>query len=66
MIDKQVDEMVQKTSRPAEEIRKTLVSINPQERFIRPEEVAVAVGWLCLPSAAAINGAALTISGGEI
>ncbi|MBI3704230.1 MAG: SDR family oxidoreductase [Rhizobiales bacterium] len=66
MIDKQVEEMVQKTSRPAEEIRKTLASLNPQGRFVRPEEVAAAVGWLCLPSAAAINGVALPIAGGEV
>lgn len=66
MIDKSVEEMVQKTSRPAEDIRKTLASINPQGRFVMPEEVAAAVGWLCLPSAAAINGIALPVAGGEI
>jgi NAD(P)-dependent dehydrogenase (short-subunit alcohol dehydrogenase family) len=66
MIDKQVEEIVQKTSRPAEEIRKTLASINPQGRFVTPVEVAAAVGWLCLPSAAAINGVALPIAGGEV
>jgi NAD(P)-dependent dehydrogenase (short-subunit alcohol dehydrogenase family) len=66
MIDKQVEKMVQKTSRPAADICKTLASINPQGRFVKPEEVAAAVGWLCLPSAAAINGIALPIAGGEI
>jgi NAD(P)-dependent dehydrogenase (short-subunit alcohol dehydrogenase family) len=66
MIDKSVQEIVQKTSRPAEEIRKTLASINPQGRFVMPEEVAAAVGWLCLPPAASINGIALPIAGGEI
>jgi NAD(P)-dependent dehydrogenase (short-subunit alcohol dehydrogenase family) len=66
MIDKSVEKIVQKTSRPADEIRKTLASINPQGRFVMPEEVAAAVGWLCLPSAASINGIALPIAGGEI
>jgi NAD(P)-dependent dehydrogenase (short-subunit alcohol dehydrogenase family) len=66
MIDRSVQEIVQKTSRPAEEIRRTLASINPQGCFVMPEEVAAAVGWLCLPSAASINGIALPIAGGEI
>ena len=66
MIEKSVEKIVLKTSRPADEIRKTLASINPQGRFVMPEEVAAAVGWLCLPSAASINGIALPIAGGEI
>ena len=34
--------------------------------LIKPEEVAAAVLFLCLPEAAGITGAALPIAGGEI
>jgi len=58
--------IVAKTGRTAEEARAELVRGNPQGRLIRPEEVAAAVGWLCLPSSAATNGIALAIDGGEL
>jgi NAD(P)-dependent dehydrogenase (short-subunit alcohol dehydrogenase family) len=66
MLEKSVKNIIEKTSRPAEEVRKMLASGNPQGRFVTSEEVAAAVGWLCLPSAAAINGIALPIAGGEV
>ena len=66
MLDKSVKNIIDKTARPVEEVRKMLSSGNPQGRFVTSEEVAAAVGWLCLPSAASINGVALPIAGGEV
>ncbi|HMM55899.1 MAG TPA: SDR family NAD(P)-dependent oxidoreductase [Candidatus Desulfobacillus sp.] len=54
-----------KTGRSLEEARAELVRHNPQGRLVRPEEVAHAVLWLCLPGAEAITGQALSVSGGE-
>jgi NAD(P)-dependent dehydrogenase (short-subunit alcohol dehydrogenase family) len=66
MLEKSVRNIVDKTSRPVEDVRKMLSAGNPQGRFVTAEEVAAAVGWLCLPSAASINGIALPIAGGEV
>jgi len=54
-----------KTGRSVEQARAELASANPQGRLITPEEVAHAVGWLCLPPSAGITGQALPIDGGE-
>ena len=43
-----------------------VVSGNPQRRLIDPSEVAGTVLFLASPAAAAINGHALSISGGEV
>ncbi len=61
-----VDNIVAKTGRTAEEALVELVKNNPQGRLIRPEEVADAVAWLCLPASAAITGQAIVVAGGEV
>jgi NAD(P)-dependent dehydrogenase (short-subunit alcohol dehydrogenase family) len=33
---------------------------------VRPDEVAHAVAWLCMPGAAALNGQAIAVAGGEV
>ncbi len=38
---------------------------NPQGRLVKPAEVATAVAWLASAEAGAINGATLSVSGGE-
>ena len=45
---------------------RALLARNPLGRFVRPEEVAAAVVWLCLPGAGAITGQAIAIDGGEV
>lgn len=55
-----------KTGRSAEEALQTLVSVNPQMRLVQPQEVAAAVGWLCRPDSAAINGQSISVAGGEV
>jgi len=55
-----------KTGRPAAEVTRELYKNNPQGRLIRPDEVAEAVLWLSGDLAAAVNGQAIAISGGEM
>jgi NAD(P)-dependent dehydrogenase (short-subunit alcohol dehydrogenase family) len=66
MLQRTIDGIVAKTGRAAAEARAELSSKNPQKRIIRPEEVANAVAWLCLPGSEAINGQSIAIAGGEV
>ncbi|MCX7323196.1 MAG: SDR family NAD(P)-dependent oxidoreductase [Hyphomicrobiales bacterium] len=54
-----------KTGRPLEDIRAGLAASNPQGRLISPHEVAAAVVYLAGAAAGGINGATLSLSGGE-
>lgn len=54
-----------KTGRSEIEARAELTKANPQGRMVTPEEVAAAVLYLASPLAAAVNGIALGVSGGE-
>ncbi len=54
-----------KTGRAAGEITAEFHKHNPQGRLIRVEEVASAVLWLAGDDAAAVNGQAIAIDGGE-
>ena len=45
--------------------RSTLAARNPQGRFIKPQEVADVVLWLCADGSASITGQAISVSGGE-
>jgi NAD(P)-dependent dehydrogenase (short-subunit alcohol dehydrogenase family) len=65
MLDRAVDRIVAATKRSESETRGTLAANNPQARFIKPEEVAAAVVWLCAGDSAAITGQAISVSGGE-
>ncbi|MES2071804.1 MAG: SDR family NAD(P)-dependent oxidoreductase [Pseudomonadota bacterium] len=58
--------IVSKTGRSEEQARTELASANPQKRLVQPDEVANAVAWLCLPAAAAMNGQAIAVAGGEV
>ena len=50
----------------AEEARARIVRHIPRGTIIRPEEVAQVVAWLAAPSADAINGCVVPVSGGEV
>jgi NAD(P)-dependent dehydrogenase (short-subunit alcohol dehydrogenase family) len=65
LLDASVAIIAASTGRDAAAARAALAAHNPQGRLVRPEEVAAAVLFLCLPEAAAVNGAALPVSGGE-
>lgn len=58
--------IMQKTQMSEAESVASLVAANPQRRLITPDEVADTVTWLCGEGASAINGQAVSISGGEI
>ena len=65
MLEESIARIAEKTGRSDAEARESLVSTNPQGRFIQPEEVAASVLWLCSEAAGTITGQAISISGGE-
>jgi NAD(P)-dependent dehydrogenase (short-subunit alcohol dehydrogenase family) len=52
--------------RSTAEVLATFTAANPQGRLVKPEEVAAAVMWLASDEAAAVNGIALPVAGGEV
>ncbi|WP_262692796.1 SDR family NAD(P)-dependent oxidoreductase [Kordiimonas aestuarii] len=61
-----VSNIVEKTGRGADEALKELTKHNPEGRLIRPEEVADTIYWLARAGAAAMNGQAIAVAGGEV
>jgi len=61
-----VANITRKTGMSEADARTQLACRNPQGRLVDPAEVAETVAWLALPAAAAINGQALAIDGGEL
>jgi NAD(P)-dependent dehydrogenase (short-subunit alcohol dehydrogenase family) len=66
MLDRSVDNIVAKTGMPFETARQKLASVNPQNRFIEPIEVAETALWLFSDAAKSVNGHTLALSGGEV
>jgi NAD(P)-dependent dehydrogenase (short-subunit alcohol dehydrogenase family) len=66
MTQQSVANIVARTGRTEGEARAALTARNPQQRLVTPDEVAGAVAWLCLPESAAVNGQAISVSGGEV
>jgi NAD(P)-dependent dehydrogenase (short-subunit alcohol dehydrogenase family) len=66
IVQEAVANIARKTGRSEAEARAGLAAANPQGRLVRPEEVAHAVAMLCLPEAAALNGQAIAVAGGEV
>jgi NAD(P)-dependent dehydrogenase (short-subunit alcohol dehydrogenase family) len=54
------------TNRSKDEALANFTAANPQGRLVKPEEVAAVVLWLASDEAAAVNGVALPIAGGEV
>lgn len=65
LLETTIGRIVEKTGQSAEDARASLLSINPQGRFIQADEIAAAVLWLCGEQAGSITGQAISISGGE-
>lgn len=61
-----IAKIAEKTGRSETAARESLVSANPQGRFVQPEEVADTVLWLCGSGSASVTGQAISISGGEV
>lgn len=66
LIAEAITRIMDKTGMTKEETEARLKSVNPQHRFIEPEEVAAAVAWLCLPGSESITGQSIPIAGGEV
>jgi len=64
MTEASIRRIVEKTGRTPEEARKTLASMNPSGRLLRPEEVADAVSWLAREDSTAVNGQAVGLGTG--
>ena len=65
IVAESVARIMARTGRSEAEARAELTRGNPQGRLVRPEEVADAVLYLCGAGAAAVNGVALPVAGGE-
>lgn len=66
LLERSIDEIMQKTGLSDADARKSLIHANPQKRFIQTNEVAGSALWLCSDSAASVSGHALSLSGGEV
>jgi NAD(P)-dependent dehydrogenase (short-subunit alcohol dehydrogenase family) len=65
MLDAAIATIAAKTKRSSDDARASLAASNPMGRLIAPEEVAAAVGYLCLPAAGSVTGQTLALDGGE-
>ena len=61
MTTRSIERIIEKTGRSADDARKTLERMNPQQRLIEPEEIAAIAAFLASPEAAGINGQDVTI-----
>ncbi|MGJ8617877.1 MAG: SDR family oxidoreductase, partial [Sulfitobacter sp.] len=66
LLDKSVENITKSTGKTADEARAILKRASPQNRFVNSDEVAAAVLYLLSDAAGAVNGHALSLSGGEI
>jgi NAD(P)-dependent dehydrogenase (short-subunit alcohol dehydrogenase family) len=66
LVTTSVERIAAATRQDRTTVRGELVRTNPSGRLVRPEEVAVVIGWLCLPAAAMVTGEAIAIDGGEL
>jgi NAD(P)-dependent dehydrogenase (short-subunit alcohol dehydrogenase family) len=66
IVTRAAENIAAKTKLSDDEARASLYAGNPQGRLISADEVASAIAWLCSDGAAATNGAAIPMSGGEI
>ena len=61
-----IEKITRASSLSSEDARSQLLSVNPQKRFIDPEEVAETAIWLCSDAARSVTGQAITLAGGEV
>jgi NAD(P)-dependent dehydrogenase (short-subunit alcohol dehydrogenase family) len=66
LVARSIGDIIAKTGRTEEEARSALAASNPQGRLITPDEVAMAIVWLCGEGASGVNGAAVPVAGGEL
>jgi 3-hydroxybutyrate dehydrogenase len=66
MTDAGIARMVEKTGRPAAELRRHLEAASPQKRLMTSEEVSALILFLCGNEARGITGQALSLDGGTV
>ena len=66
IVDEAVRNISERTGVTAEEARRRLASMSPQQRLIEPSEIARLVAYLASDEAAGINGQAINIDGGAV
>lgn len=66
LVERSAVSVAAKTGKDAAAIKAEFAAGNPQGRLVQPEEVAAAVLFLCGDGAAAINGIAIPVAGGEV
>lgn len=66
LVQRSLDAIVESTRMQREKALAELLKNNPQNRLIKPEEVAETAMWLCGPGAASITGQAIAVAGGEV
>jgi NAD(P)-dependent dehydrogenase (short-subunit alcohol dehydrogenase family) len=66
MMRDSVSRIAAKTGRTPEQAQAAILKNNPLGRFVKPQEVAAAVLYLCSPDAAAVTGTTLMVAGGEL
>jgi NAD(P)-dependent dehydrogenase (short-subunit alcohol dehydrogenase family) len=66
IISSAVAKIAERTQQSSEAALAAFTAVNPQGRLVTPEEVASAVLWLASDGAAAVNGVALPVAGGEV
>ncbi|MBX3428346.1 MAG: SDR family oxidoreductase [Hyphomonadaceae bacterium] len=66
IVARAAENIASKTKLSEDEAKASLYAKNPMGRLITAEEVASAIAWLCTDGAAATNGAAIPMSGGEV
>ncbi len=66
MTSRTISDIAARTGRAPARVKETLERLNPQKRLIAPSEVALTVGWLCLPTSSSITGQSIAVAGGEV
>jgi len=66
LLERSVENITASTGKSADEARAILKRASPQNRFVETSEVAAAALYLLSDAAAAVNGHALSLSGGEV
>lgn len=65
LLEASIETIVSKTGQDSEQARAHFRSVNPSGRLVQPAEVTATALWLCGAHSGAINGQAISISGGE-
>ena len=66
LLEDSIQNIMQTTGRDREAAEKSLKAVNPQRRFIQPEEIAAMCIFLSGDGAESVTGQALAIAGGEV